>query len=180
MATVKKSPSTPVRVKSQKAADKADANVDTPDDEEDEVEDLDHAKPNVDEPTADDEGEADADSDQDGETAEDAAQDSQDAQIAASEDPKPAKQAPKQAGFAQRVGRTSTAPVPPPNTARPYLDSPRDFGIHVKGLLCRFKKGRTSIKMYAANLAGVSYEDLLKALREDSYVRDNGAELVEE
>ena len=88
------------------------------------------------------------------------------------------KAPPVQAGFAQRAGLKSTAPVKPPPVERPYLDSPRDFGIYVEGYLVRFKKGRTSINDEThANLSG---ERLLKAIKEDAYVFDNGAELIED
>lgn len=85
------------------------------------------------------------------------------------------KKTPEQLGFAKRAGRTSTAPVAPPATERPYLDSPRPFGIYIKGVLVRFPKGRTPIKDYGV----LSQADVLAAVKKDSYVADNGAEVVE-
>lgn len=48
-----------------------------------------------------------------------------------------------------------------------YLDSPRGFGIWVNGKLRQFKKGRTPL----------TAEEAI-ACRADSYVKDNGAEVV--
>lgn len=85
------------------------------------------------------------------------------------------KKAPEQLGFAKRAGMTSTAPVKLTPMERPYLDAPRPFGIHVKGILVRFEKGRTPI----TTRGEVSAEELLEALKTDGYVADNGAEVVE-
>lgn len=66
-------------------------------------------------------------------------------------------------------------PIPPtqvleqeePKKGQAVLDSPRDFGIFVKGILVRFRKGRTPLT-----------PELAKACEEDSYVKDNGAEVI--
>lgn len=82
-----------------------------------------------------------------------------------------AKPAPKQAGFAKRSGHTSTAPAKPVATQRPYLDSPRPFGVHILGKRFRFAKGRTLLNFLT--------EEEYEALKNHQYVADNGAEIVE-
>lgn len=80
---------------------------------------------------------------------------------------------PQQAGFAK--GHQSTRPVAGKEPTRPYLDSPREFGIHIEGILVRFLKGKHPVKASG----DISKEKVLAALRTDSYVADNGATLVE-
>ena len=58
------------------------------------------------------------------------------------------------------------APAIPKGT-KPILSSPRDFGVHINGLLHRFKKGRTPLT-----------EEQHDALSIDPYVADNGAEIT--
>lgn len=81
----------------------------------------------------------------------------------------------EQAGWAKNAGQKSTAPEKPVAMERPYLDAPRPFGIHIEGILVRFPKGRTPIKDHGELTA----DQVLKALKSDSYVADNGAEVVE-
>ena len=47
------------------------------------------------------------------------------------------------------------------------LDSPQAFGIHINGTLVRFRKGRTPLTPEQA-----------EACERDSYVKDNGAEVI--
>lgn len=138
-------------------------------------------------------GEAEEDGDADADMAEDTTDDAQGESPAAEPGLKATQATPKaktpasgaakpaaQAGFAQRVGRESTKPAKPAKMAPPYLESPRDFGIHIKGHLVRFKKGRTSLAAGAYQPPyGVTLAQVLDALRKDSYVADNGAELME-
>lgn len=55
-----------------------------------------------------------------------------------------------------------------PVAERPYLDSPRPFGVWSNGLLHRFPKGKTKLTPEQAAF-----------LREHPYVADNGAEVIE-
>lgn len=55
-----------------------------------------------------------------------------------------------------------------PSTERPYLDSPRPFGIWIGGVLVRFAKGKTVLTAEQA-----------EALKAHPYTSANGAEVVE-
>lgn len=142
--------------------------------EDDNGEDADEA-----EDQAEDEDEEASDDDQGdagtGEPDQEGGKDAPKAKAPASES---AKAPVEQAGFAKRVGRESTAPKKPEKVRGPYLDSPRAFGIHIKGHLVRFGKGRTAINDHAYKQYGLTGADVLEALRKDSYVADNGAEVV--
>lgn len=62
---------------------------------------------------------------------------------------------------------------------RPVLDSPRPFGIHVKGLVVHFKKGKNLLEAMPFVTGGHgTVKELLKAIKSESYVRDNGAEII--
>lgn len=91
------------------------------------------------------------------------------------EDAADGKKPGKQDGTGKRAGAASTAPEKPVSTIRPYLDSPQPFGIHIEGILMRFPKGRFPIR----DTDTLTQAQILKALKTDGYVADNGAEVVE-
>lgn len=69
-------------------------------------------------------------------------------------------------------GRPSTAPEKPKSSQRPYLESPRPFGIHMKdGILRSFNKGRNLLKHLTP--------EQVQELKDHSYVADNGAEVID-
>lgn len=54
-----------------------------------------------------------------------------------------------------------------PQPGQAFLDSPQAFGIHINGVLVRFRKGRTPLTAEQA-----------EACEKHSYVKDNGAEVI--
>ena len=200
MAKVKTSPKReqPKRETASKTkpeADKADPAEDPAEEDQQEGDDADQQDQSEDDgadqdadESEDGEGDAendDADADADPDADQADPQDTEISSDSAKQEPKGAKPPadskkpsapaakPKQAGFAARTGRTSTAPAPikPIGTQRPYLDSPRAFGVRINGILHRFGKGRTLLKHLS--------KDDFAVLKADSYVADNGAEIVE-
>ena len=47
------------------------------------------------------------------------------------------------------------------------LDTPNDFGVHIGGLVHRFRRGKTPLTV-----------EQLEFLKGDSYVKDNGASII--